>query len=274
MTNLPEEIQFLIDFNVQDVAVALGLDIPSAAGAAILGASEADFLSHIQEAAQQVAEVARNLLTMHEAIAAMVQNLKGYQRILAVGDSITTYRHSYARLLHHLLPDVEFINHGYSGYTSNHGLELTHTRFVQLQPQIVFIKYGVNDCKRFGGADGRTLVSPDEYRGNLRGIIKAFKQYTDAEIVLLSPTPVVSAIVDTEANFEATYMTWKNHDIKLCGEIMQELSIEHQARFVDLFKAFGEVPYEALYLPDGLHPGSPGHQEILKTIATEFYERR
>lgn len=270
MTNLPEEKQFLIDFNVQDVAVAIGIDIPTSAGATILGVGEDDFVAYINEAKQAVAKVATQLVTTEESVATMVSQLKLYQRVLVIGDSITTFRYSYARLLKYLLSGVEFINHGYSGYTSNHGLELTHTRFIQLQPDLVFIKYGVNDGKLFEGADGRTLVSSDEYRGNIRGIIKAFQQYTDAKIVLLTPTPVVTQIVNNSDDFKAMHMTWQNSDIKQFGDIMRELSVEHETKFVDLYGKFGDEPNASLYLADGLHPNVDGHQEILKLIARLF----
>jgi lysophospholipase L1-like esterase len=270
MTNLPEEKQFLIDFNVQDVAISAGIEIPDSASATILDVEEDDFVAYINEAKQTVAKVATHLLAIEASVATMVSQLNSYQRVLAIGDSITTFRYSYARLLNHLLSGVEFINHGYSGYTSNHGLELTHTRFTQLQPDLVFIKYGVNDCKLFEGADGRTLVSTDEYRGNIRGIIKAFQHYTDAKIVLLTPTPVVTQIATNIEDFKAMHMTWQNSDIKRFGDIMRELSVEHETTFVDLYGMFGDEPTASLYLADGLHPNFDGHQEILKRIASVF----
>ncbi|MEQ8671596.1 MAG: GDSL-type esterase/lipase family protein [Aggregatilineales bacterium] len=270
MPNLSDETKFLIDFNVQDVAVALGFNISASAGAVILDTSEADFVAYINEANQTVTEVATRLLSTDESIGAMVNNLSQYKRILAIGDSITTYRYSYARMLAPLLPQAEVINHGYSGYTSNHGLELTHTRFLGLQPDLVFIKYGVNDCKRFSGANGRTLVSADDYRGNISGIINAFQQYSDAKIFLLTPTPIVSEIVDPNEDFKAVYMHWQNRDIKQFSEIVRELSDEFQTKFVDLYSTLGDDPDASLYLADGLHPNFAGHQKILKTIALSF----
>ncbi|MEO0562392.1 MAG: GDSL-type esterase/lipase family protein, partial [Chloroflexota bacterium] len=159
MNGLSDEQKFLIDFNVQDVAVALGLNISPVAGADILDVAEQDMTAYIAAIEATVADVASQLLAANDVIQAMAAALESADRVMVIGDSITTYRYSYARLLKHLLPGVEVINHGYSGYTSNHGVELTHTRFVQAQPNVVFVKYGVNDCKRFGGLHGRTLVS-------------------------------------------------------------------------------------------------------------------
>ncbi len=270
MTNLSDEQKFLIDFNVQDVAVALGINIAPPSGAMILNISETDFVSHINEVDKIIADVAAELLNTDDTIRAMVNHLSQYGRLLTIGDSITTYRYSYARMLPHLLPQVEVINHGYSGYTSNHGLELTHTRFLGLQPDLVFIKYGVNDCKRFSGANGRTLVSANEYHNNIRGIVQAFKDYSNAEIVLLTPTPIVSDIVEFNEDFKAIHMQWQNDDLKQFGEIIRELSDEFQTRFVDLYSVLGDTPDASLYLADGLHPNFAGHQKILQAIARSF----
>jgi len=269
MTNLSEEKIFQINFNLQDVATLQGFEINPTAAAEILRISERDFVGYVNEADKVVAEAAHELKS-EPVIANMVRELNQYVQVLTIGDSITTYRYSYARLLHQLLPDVEVINHAYSGYTSNHGLELTHTTFIQLLPDVVFIKYGVNDCKRFGGANGRTLVSADEYRGNIRGIVKAFQTYTDAQVVLITPTPIVTSIVNASEDFMAMHMTWQNSDLKLFAGIMQELSVAHGTKLADLYTIFGDESDAALFLPDGLHPNFVGQQAMLRTIAGVF----
>lgn len=267
MPPLSDDAQFLVNFNVQDVAISAGLDISVEAGADILGLAVADMAAYIAEVDEAVASTAIDLLKTDASIQAMVRELSQYKRVLTIGDSITTYRYSYARLLKHLLPNSDVINQGYSGYTSNHGLELTHTRFVQLQPDVVFIKYGVNDCKRFGGADGRTLVSLDEYRGNLTGIIQAFQRYTSARVVLLTPTPVIEPITDANPVYQDMYMTWTNDDLGAFANAVRELSAAHNTGYVDLFTLFGTEPDPSMYVEDGLHPNFAGQQAMLRAIA-------
>jgi lysophospholipase L1-like esterase len=270
MSSPSDEQKFLIDFNVQDVAVALGLNIPLSAGATILGVTESALSAYIAEVDRAVAAAAAELLELDVAVQAMVNRFQGVGRVMAIGDSITTYRYSYAHLLRHLLPTSQIINHGYSGHTSNHGLELTHTRFVQAQPDVVFIKYGVNDCKRFVGMGERPLVTPDEYRGNLTGIVRAFQHITTADLVLLTPTPVVSEIITHTPAFDNMYLTWSNADLAQLAEIVRDVSATQQTRFVDLFRIFGANPDPTLYLPDGLHPNFAGQKIMLKTIADNY----
>lgn len=270
MSNLSDLQKFQIDFNVQDVAVALGMDISMDAGAAILGVSEDDFKSYTDDVNIEVNRVAELLRSSDNAIKALTERLSRFSRILFIGDSITTYRYSYARLIKHLATKSEVINHGYSGYTSNHGLELTHTRFINIQPDLVFIKYGVNDAKRFAGSAGETLVSPSEYQKNLQGIVQAFRKYTNATIVLITPTPVVSDIVDTLEDFQIMKLSWVNDDIRQLSDIVRELSTSQETLFIDLFTPLTDKPDKSFYLPDGLHPNFSGHQEILKIIANNF----
>jgi len=267
VSNLSDVDRFLIDFNVQDVAIALGLDIPLAAGAAILGVAEGDLSTYIAEAGAVVSRTAASLLESDPAVKAMAAFLDRAGSVMAIGDSITTYRYSYARLLQHLLPGSDFINHGYSGYTSNQGLELSHTRFVHAQPDVVFVMYGVNDCKQFAGTHGRPLVSSDESRGNLTGIVEAFRQHTNADIVLLTPTPVVSEVIANNPDFDQMYLTWDNADLAQIAQVVRDVSETQQTRFVDLFNTFGSNPSPDLYLPDGLHPNFSGQQVMLKAIA-------
>lgn len=270
MSNLTDLQKFQIDFNVQDVAVALGIDISRGAGATILDVSEADFQSYTHEVDTEISRVAEQLHQSDKTIQALARQLADFPRILFIGDSITTYRYSYARLIKHLVTTCEVINHGYSGYTSNHGLELTHTRFINIEPDLVFIKYGVNDAKRFAGADGKTLVSPAEYQKNIEGMIRAFREYTTATIVLLTPTPIVGDIVDTLKDFQAMKLAWVNDDIRQLSNVIGDLSAKHETYLIDLFKSLTDTPDKSLYLPDGLHPNFAGHQEILKIIASNF----
>ncbi len=192
------------------------------------------------------------------------------QTVLCVGDSITTYRYSYAHLLHHLLRGVQVINRGYSGYTSTHGLELTYTQFLAHQPDWVFIKYGVNDCKRFGGRNQRTLVSLDEYRANLHGIVIAFQKHTKARIIVLTPTLVDEEIVNNNPMIEAMQLIWDNNDLRARGAAALGVAQETGILGVDLRDALGTPPDPTLLCPDGLHPNAEGQRRMFEHIARSF----
>lgn len=272
--NLAPETAFQIDFNLCQVPGALGLEVPTAAAAPMLGIAEAEFAACVEFAAAQVRAAAREML-QEPAIERALHKWSPAprSRILAAGDSITTYRYGFAELLRALLglvrphDHIEILNGGQSGFTSTLALEVTFSQFLALNADWVFIMYGVNDCKRFGAPDARPLVSRREYAENMRAIVGAFRAHTPrAQLLLLTPSPVVESIANSLPAFEAMRMTWDNRDIAACGEAIRGIARELDCPRVDLVSAFGMRPDPALYLPDGLHPNFAGQQLILREV--------
>ena len=271
--NLAPEVAFLIDFNLHWVPAALGLNVSTEAAAAMLGIAPADFLEYAGQAEQEVKRVAEKLLAQPDLQAAIDQlPIPAGGTALAVGDSITTYRYGYARLLQAMLElrrpedQIRFVNVAQSGYTSTHALENTYTQFLAHQPDWVVIKYGANDCKQFGGPQAKTLVSLNEYRANMTAIVEAFLQHTSARPVLLTPTPVVASITNQLPEFIAMRMTWNNDNLQACAEVIKDLAREHNLPVVDLMSLFTLDPDPAFYVPDGLHPNPAGQQLILEQL--------
>ncbi|MHB8629042.1 MAG: SGNH/GDSL hydrolase family protein [Aggregatilineales bacterium] len=270
---LSPESAFQIDFNFQQVPSALAVDIPVEAAAAMLHISPAQFTAYIDSAFAECTRSAKTLLEQ-PGVKEAIQKLKAPRTgttstIMTVGDSITTYRYGYAEILRALLTQVEpeqkaqFYNHGRSGYTSTHGLEHTFTQYLAQKPDWVFLKYGANDTKRFGGAQGKLLVSTDEYTANMTQIVDAFLRI-GARIVVLTPTPIVELIVNTSAEFQAMSMAWDNADLQACAAALRAITYAHGLPLVDLVTAFTVNPDPALYLPDGLHPGPAGQRVIIE----------
>ena len=155
---LSNDAQFLIDFNAASVPAVLGLAVPDAATAAMLDIEKTQVTAYIQQTEITVQKTAENLLQRPDLSDALdLWSISPGSTVLAVGDSITTYRYSYARILAAMLElrrgsdDIGFINVGQSGYTSSLGLETTYSQNLAYQPDWVFIMFGVNDCKQFGG---------------------------------------------------------------------------------------------------------------------------
>lgn len=270
---LTPEIAFQIDFNLQMVPAAQGLPVPAAAGAAMLGTTEARWLVYEDQVAAAVRQAA-TALQERPAVAAKIDGWPVHPggKILAIGDSITTYRYSYARLLAELMAlrrpadNVQVLNGAQSGYTSSHGLEATYTQFLPETPDWVLVKYGVNDCKRFGGPEARTLVTPGEYRANLGAIVDAFQRFTQAKVVLITPAPVVEEVANTLPDFVAMRMIWRNTDIAERAGFLRELAESRGLPLVDLVEVFGLDPDPAYYLPDGLHPNPAGQEIMLDAV--------
>lgn len=272
-TTLSPDAQFLIDFNLQMVPAALGLPVPDSAAAAMVGVDAASLASYIEQASLVIRRSAGELLK-RPAVAEALDRwpVSAHSKLLMVGDSITTYRYGYARLLEALLAlrrpaDAgQVVNVAQSGYTSTHGLEATFTQFLAQQSDWVFIKFGVNDCKQFGGPAARTLVSMEEYRQNITAMVTAFRRYAGAQVVLLTPTPVVESVANELPDFQAMRMTWSNANIAAFAETVRRIASEAGLPVVNLVETFGLAPDPALFLADGLHPGPAGHEVILEKL--------
>ncbi len=274
---LSPENTFQIDFNFQQVPSALALDIPPEAAAAMLHITPSQFTTYTELAFAECTRTAQTLLDeagTREAIYKLkTPRAEIPNTIMAIGDSITTYRYGYAEILRALLqlgePEtpVQFHNHGRSGYTSTHGLEHTFAQYLAQRPDWVFIKYGVNDTKRFGGRRGKLLVSLEEYIANMTQIIDAFLGI-DAYVVLLTPTPVIASLVNEAADFQAMDMTWDNDDVRACGEALKAIAVTRNVSVIDLFSMF--TPDPSLYVADGLHPGPAGHRLIIEQVLSSI----
>lgn len=251
---------FQIDFNFQQVPSALAVDIPPEAAAAMLHISAEQFNAYTTSAAADCTRIAEKLLADDNHRAA-VQKLKApkssaISTIMTVGDSITTYRYGYAEILRALLQLVEpekpvqFYNHGRSGYTSTHGLEHTYTQYRAQRPDWAFLKYGANDTKRFGAKPGKLLVSREEYRANMALIIDGFLSI-GAQLIVMTPSPVVELVVNNNPEFQTWSMGWDNHDIQACADGLHEITAARGVPLIDLCALFSLQPDPALYLPMG-----------------------
>jgi lysophospholipase L1-like esterase len=275
MADLSSDIAFQIDFNLHQVPSAQGINIPPEAAAAMLNITPAQFTAYVDQAFAECTRVAQSLLERPgtvEAIRKLKRPGKGsVSTVMTVGDSITTYRYGYAEILRALLglvaPEkpLQFYNHGRSGYTSTHGLEHTYTQYLAQNPDWVFLKYGANDTKRFGGSSGKLLVSLPEYTANMARIVDAFLKI-GSKVVVLTPTPIVEQTVNSSPDFQAWEMTWDNADLQACADALKTITSQHGIPLIDLVSLFTRTPDPALYVPDGLHPGPAGHRLIIEKV--------
>ena len=270
---VPPGIRTAIEFNTYEVPAELGIAMPPQAAACVLGITENQFLDQVNSLAAKVEQDARKLMGEPDVATIVSQlPLTHGNTVMAIGDSVTTYRRSYAELLRLLLalcrPDdeIKFINHAQSGYTSTHARRSTYLQYIKEQPNLVLILLGGNDCERFGGATAPTLVSFDEYRQNMEAIIQAFRDNTSARLVVLTPVPVVESMLHRVADFARSQLTWRNADLQICADTLQSLALQYRLPLVNLISAFGPEPLPALYFPDGLHPGPKAHRIILKQL--------
>ncbi len=266
-------IRTAIEFNTYEVPAELNIAMPPQAAACVLGIELEQFKAYVQQIEGLLLADARRLLR-RPAIAAGLDRLpvRPGGTVLAIGDSVTTYRRSYFALLRELAelhrPDdgIRFANRAQSGYTTTHARRSTYRQYILEQPELVFILLGGNDCERFSGTGAGTLVSIAEYRENLEAIVRAFQEHTEAHLVLLSPVPVVPRLVERVTDHRRLGLSWDNGDLQACADAMRSLAFQHGLPFLDLMEVFGAPPDARLYFADGLHPGPKGEEVILEHL--------
>ena len=276
---LPAGIRTAIEFNTYEVPAELNIAMPPQAAACVLNIELEQFNAEVQRIEGLLQADARRLLARPE-IAAGLDRLPVRRggTVLAIGNSVTTYRRSYFALLRALVglhrPDdgLRFANHAQSGFTSTHARRSTYRQYILEQPDLVIILLGGNDCERFAVTGAQTLVSPAEYRVNLESIIRAFQERTGARLVLLSPVPVVPRLVERVSDHRRLGLSWDNGDLQVCADAVRSLALQYSLPFVDLMEVFGAPPDAGappdsrLYFADGLHPGPKGEELILEHL--------
>ena len=205
-------------------------------------------------------------------------------KILFQGDSITDgnrYKsqasewdknhqigHSYAYIVTGILgaafPErhYEFINRGFSGNRTENLLARWEEDALALNPDVLSILVGINDCLYHGRA-GIWDLSAAEYERHYRRLLTLSREKNPAlEIVLLEPF----AYIPGQKNAPAPQVV---RTATLCSEqkAVRRLAAEFGAVFVPLQSVFDEAMTRrepAYWIWDGTHPTEAGHALIAK----------
>jgi acyl-CoA thioesterase-1 len=190
--------------------------------------------------------------------------------ILFQGDSITDcgqrdtkdhmgggYVAMVAGMLAARYPDlrVKIINRGIGGDRTVELLNRWQEECIDIKPDLLSIKIGVNDVwRKLGEWAGQKYVPLEEYKVNLTALVDQAQAAGIKRIVLVSPT-TIEHDNDGELNQElATY-----------AEFARQLAAERGLLYADvrtlLMKARTERP-EIVWTGDGCHPTTAGHALI------------
>jgi len=120
-------------------------------------------------------------------------------KFILFGDSLTERGFApggwAARLAHHFYRKVDVLNRGLGGYNSRWAVQLAGDVLADVDgtnTQLVTIFFGANDAARPDGPpqSAKQHVPVNEYKENLKKIVKAVQAKGVKRIVLLSPPPV------------------------------------------------------------------------------------
>lgn len=197
-------------------------------------------------------------------------------RVVCFGDSTTAPRKdvvTYCEQLaqRFLAEQVVFINRGVPGNTTADARKRFEADVLQLNPNLVFIQFGINDSsvdiwKKPPAKTPR--VSLDEYSKNLLFFIEAI-QRRGSEVVLITFNPVVWSTKTLELYGRPPYDPDNPNGFNAGREAYLDTihSMADRSKITlldvhDAYRKYASVPGRSLgdLLPDGMHPNSTGQQ--------------
>lgn len=161
--------------------------------------------------------------------------------------------------------EVQFLNRGISGDRVVNLEARWDEDCVQLQPDVLSIMIGINDCwRRFDRNDPTTT---EDFAAGFHRLLTRVRQETSARLILLEPF-----LVPVKPELQA----WReNLDPKI--QVGRELAREFHALYVPLDGLFAQAccrQQPSYWAPDGVHPSYGGHgliaQAWLSTIGAEL----
>ena len=186
--------------------------------------------------------------------------------VVGLGDSITDDSQSWLEILRHLLAErrpesgVQVVNAGISGDTSS-GLLGRFLDVLEVNPDWMIILIGSNDVAFVREPATKSLVSPEEARGNLRALRDLAEALSEARLAWMTPPP---AVEERTTDVPAGQPVWRNADLAEAAGLVREVAGEDP--LADLWEVFGNPPEPEFLLPDGLHPSLAGQKAIAAAL--------
>ncbi|KAI9108903.1 hypothetical protein K1719_020208 [Acacia pycnantha] len=207
-------------------------------------------------------------------------------QIVLFGDSITeqsflpggwgaALANSYSR-------KADVLIRGYGGYNTRWALFLLHHIFPldsTKPPAATTIFFGANDAALLGRSSERQHVPIEEYKENLRKIVRHLKEHSPSMlIVLITPPPICEEGRDAYARSlygdNARELSERTNEAtgeyaKASIETAEELGV----RFINLWSKMQETDgWQKKFLSDGLHLTPEGNEVVYQEVTRVFKE--
>jgi acyl-CoA thioesterase-1 len=182
--------------------------------------------------------------------------------IVAFGDSITAgyavrrgFPSFYKEMLQKKYPDagIDLINSGISGDTTMDGLARLDWDVLSYEPDLVTINFGINDAVMSLGFQ--------EFRENLKQMVRRIRSGPGSEILLLSSQPLETP----------------PYDRLVMGyyQAIEQVAGEEDAGFVDVYGAWmnrlsQKTPLSSFILAGLDHPNEAGYRIIAEELMSFF----
>ena len=148
---------------------------------------------------------------------------------------------------------VQFFHSGVSGDTSRQGLERFPKAVQILEPSIVFIQFGHNDCNFWATDNGCPRVSLTAFEENLKEMFKRSILHGAQDVFYIAPHPT---LIDQTFDSETSYEDSRRDYVLAMERVAEELSCP----LIDPSHEFLGYDLSDLLLLDNIHLSTVGHQ--------------
>lgn len=159
---------------------------------------------------------------------------------------------------------LHFFNRGISGETTRQALERFPKDVQQLEPQLMTLQFGLNDCNCWVTDRGHPRVSEPAFKANLHEMIDRARNFGTKYIILSTNQPTLrhTKLASSETLEERR---------KIYNDLVREVAFESGVFLCDIDLEFTELagnnlPELLLPEPDLLHLSRSGHELYAEII--------
>jgi lysophospholipase L1-like esterase len=169
-----------------------------------------------------------------------------------------------------LQPIITVFNLGIGGDTTEDLLKRfkfeTEQRLVQGGDSYFVFSFGTNDAAILAKTQ-QFEVPKDQYEKNIRQAIQEAQTFSQNIVFLTSP-PVVEEIAK---NMSLVGKSRTNSDIEDYNKSLTEICAQEKIELIDIYSSFTNYGnYKELFINDGIHPNSQGHELIFEVVSKYF----
>jgi lysophospholipase L1-like esterase len=265
MNQLQHPLDFVHKFNLYKRSGLLIQDDDLASIARVYGVSLEELKSIEDRFRRNVTELAASLPRAGGPAADPANEGTPSLSILAIGDSITSDRESYVRILNRYWqedPSRRMLDAAISGDTSADLIKRFYSTVMNREFQWVVLFIGTNDSLQLDDQRRISVLSLDEYRRNIRFMTESLLA-RDKRLIQITIPPVDNLRV--RRFFQDSNSVYTVEHIAAVNDFIRRWAGKNGYPVADLARAIEEQEADVLE-PDGLHLNSGGQRMICELL--------
>jgi len=265
VNQLQHPLAFVHKFNLYKLSGLLIEDDDLASIARVYGVSLEELESIEDGFRQNIAELAASLPRAERPAADPANDGTPSLSILAIGDSLTSDRESYAKILNHYwreVPSRQMLDAAVSGDTSADLIKRFYSTVMNREFQWAVLFIGTNDSLQLDDPRRISVLSLDEYKRNIRFITESL--LAEGKRLIQFTIPPVDN-VRLRSYFPDSNSVYSEEHIGEVNDFIRGWAEQTGYSVADLARAIEEQEADVLE-PDGLHLNARGQRMICELL--------